>query len=312
MSSKLLLFLLLGHAGFQTEWWYYTGNLQGSDGHRYGYELTFFRQANSAAAKSNSVWNPDQIYLAHLALSDLDGKTFEHYERLNRAGPGLAGVVWNGNWSASDNQLQAVGPDFKLTLNLAPLKPAVTNGVDGISRKGPMKDEFSHYTSLTRIASKGTLERGGKRIEVSGNSWMDNEYFNHSSDPNLAGWDWFAIQLDNNEELMLYRLRLKSGAASPYSSGTFIDGHGGALHLTAKDFQLTPLRYWDKYPVEWRISVPSQGIDLVETTKLDNQELVAKPGSFSPTYWEGAVDYTGSAHNKSVKGVGYLELTGYK
>ena len=43
-------------------------------------------------------------WLAHLALSDIDGGRFLHAERLNRSGPGLAGAsleqarVWNGNW----------------------------------------------------------------------------------------------------------------------------------------------------------------------------------------------------------------------
>ena len=32
------------HPEFQTEWWYYTGNLRASDGRRFGFELTFFRQ----------------------------------------------------------------------------------------------------------------------------------------------------------------------------------------------------------------------------------------------------------------------------
>ena len=135
MSSKLLVFALLvampgyhfefpkdhfNHPNFATEWWYYTGNLQSADGRHYGYELTFFRQVNSNAPASESVWKADQLYLAHLALSDLDGHKFEHFERLNRAGPGLAGVdltsrtYWNGNWRVhwtsdiGDQELQAV------------------------------------------------------------------------------------------------------------------------------------------------------------------------------------------------------------
>src|SRR5690349_25121064 len=32
------------HPDFQTEWWYYTGNVKSADGHRFGFELTFFRQ----------------------------------------------------------------------------------------------------------------------------------------------------------------------------------------------------------------------------------------------------------------------------
>src|SRR5205823_2382997 len=89
------------HPDYQTEWWYYTGNLRAADGHRFGFELTFFRQAldlpqlnlpEHIAASSDPTWRPDQIYLAHLALSDIDGGDFYHTERLNRAGPGLAGV----------------------------------------------------------------------------------------------------------------------------------------------------------------------------------------------------------------------------
>ena len=38
---------------------------------------------------------------------------------------------------------------------------------------------------------------------------------------------------------------------------------------------------------------------------LENQELVSEGESF-PSYWEGAVTYSGSA-----RGVGYLEMTGY-
>lgn len=319
MSSKLMFLLLalnMSHPAFQTEWWYYTGNLQGSDGHRYGYELTFFRQANADAVKSSSVWNADQLYLAHLALSDIDGQQFKHFERLNRAGPALAGPSWNGNWHVRDQELQAVTSDFTLKLKLQPLKPSVINGVDGISRKGPARGEFSHYLSFTRLKSEGTLFRDGKAIALTGLSWMDNEYFNDSDNPTLQGWDWFAIQLDNDEELMLYRLRLKSGEVSPYSSGTFIDAQSQSHHLSANDFRLTRGGDWTSpdskatYPLTWNIEIPSLAINLVEHTRLKQQELYT-PNSISPGYWEGAVDYTGTERNKPLKGWGYLEMTGY-
>src|SRR5690349_2279703 len=31
------------HPEYKIEWWYYTGNLTADDGHRFGYQLTFFR-----------------------------------------------------------------------------------------------------------------------------------------------------------------------------------------------------------------------------------------------------------------------------
>src|SRR5712664_1379158 len=95
------------HPDFRTEWWYYTGNLRSVDGKRFGFELVFFRQGRRREAADNrSTWRIDDLYLAHLALTDLDGKRFFPNERLNRAGPGVAGAsferrrVWNGNWSA--------------------------------------------------------------------------------------------------------------------------------------------------------------------------------------------------------------------
>ena len=89
------------HPNFKTEWWYYTGNLKDAQGRDLGFELTFFRQAIDHTQKP-STWAVRDIYLAHLALTDITGQRFFHTERLNRQGPGLAGIdentkrVWNG------------------------------------------------------------------------------------------------------------------------------------------------------------------------------------------------------------------------
>src|SRR3954452_3622961 len=99
------------HSDFRTEWWYYTGNVHSADGHRYGFELVFFRQGEHRGDTANpSVWRIDDLYLAHLALTDIDGQRFRYYKRLNRAGPGVAGAsaaqsrVWNANWEAKWDQ----------------------------------------------------------------------------------------------------------------------------------------------------------------------------------------------------------------
>ncbi len=93
------------HPEFQTEWWYYTGNLRTAEGRRFGFELTFFRQAVDRQPAA-TVWDLKDVWMAHLALSDIDGGQFLHTERFNRTGPGIAGAdlkqarVWNGNWQA--------------------------------------------------------------------------------------------------------------------------------------------------------------------------------------------------------------------
>ena len=321
------------HDDFRTEWWYYTGNLRAGDGHRFGFELTFFREAvhlpGKESAVSNETWRPDQIYLAHLALTDIDRGEFYHTQRVNRAGPGLAGAsleqrrYWNGNWQVrwnslnrNEQQLEAVCDRFTLTLRLQPEKPFVINGRNGVSQKGPLPGEASHYISFTRLRASGKLQRDDKTFSLGGLAWMDHEFFTEPEDNTLAGWDWFAIQLENNEELMLYRIRTKSGMDSPYSSGTYVDSQGIGHFLAASEFLLSPEDTWQsrcsgaRYPIAWKISIPSLGLELLERTAVRNQELFSAD-RVSPSYWEGAVTYQGRTHSQSVKGVGYLEMTGY-
>ena len=50
-----------------------------------------------------------------------------------------------------------------------------------------------------------------------------------------------------------------------------------------------------RYPLEWQISIPSLELELSEQTSLKNQELFSKDQTF-PSYWEGAVTYTGHIH----------------
>ncbi|MFL6464844.1 MAG: lipocalin-like domain-containing protein [Bryobacteraceae bacterium] len=319
------------HPDYQTEWWYYTGNLRAPDGHRFGFELTFFRQASKvdSASAISPVWGTGQIYLAHLALSDIDGHEFYHTRRLNRAGPGLAGGslhdsrYWNGNWQvrwldveSGHQALEAVCDRFRLQLDLTPEKAPVIHGREGVSRKGPLPGEASHYLSFTRLRAKGDLQWKNTTYSLTGLAWMDHEFFTEPADDALLGWDWFAIQLNNRQELMLYRIRRNSGEKDHFSSGTFVDEKGKSYFLSAADFSLIPGELWRspdsgyQYPVSWRISVPCLQLELSQQTDLKNQELFSKD-SVSPSYWEGAVTYNGQMRGQPVSGVGYLEMTGY-
>ena len=314
------------HPQYHAEWWYYTGNLRARDGHQFGFELTFFRLGVSPRKAQDSIWDVRNIYMAHMAVSDLSGRRFYYHERYNRAGPGLAGIdangalVWNGNWSAQwtgdQQRLQAMTGDFAFALTLTTVKPPVINGRNGVSQKGPAKGDASHYISLTRLKTAGTMRIHDRTYQVAGVSWMDHEFFTEAHDPSLTGWDWFSVQLDNDTELMLYRLRLKDGRPSPYSSGTYVDAQGRSHFLSARDFSVTPGATWSSlrtqahYPIQWRITVPSLQLDLRLTTPLNDQELVGR-NALSPTYWEGAVRLNGEEAGEKIQGFGYLEMTGY-
>lgn len=321
------------HPDFQTEWWYYTGNLRSSTGARFGFELTFFRHAIDRG-KNTTVWDVQDVWLGHLALSDIDGGRFFHAERLNRSGPGLAGAdgvqarVWNGNWSVrsildsrapggiGQQELAATDSRFQLSLSLRPMKAPMIHGLNGVSQKAEGAGRASHYISYTRLATQGSVTVHGKRFEVEGLAWMDHEFFTHQLDSNQSGWDWFSLQFDDGSELMLFRLRRKDGAADPYSAGTYVDPQGHERHLTHDDFAVIPGETWTspdtggKYPVAWTLRVASLGLDCRLSTALPRQELTPN-GRGTTAYWEGAIEVAGERSGNALKGAGYLEMTGY-
>ena len=331
----------VSHPAYRLEWWYYTGNLRGDDGRGYGYQVTFFRVGVDAAPANPSVFAVRDLYMAHVAVTDIEARRHVFADRLNRAGVHWAGAradryeVWNENWRASldargRHRIVVDAGAFALDVTLDAGKPPVLQGDAGYSRKGQDPGNASHYYSLTRMPSAGTLRLDGRTVAVTGNSWMDHEFGTSALDPGTRGWDWFALQLDDGRELMLYQLRQDNGTASPFSSGTIVGRDGRTEHLGVGDFTATPGRTWRStasgatYPVEWDIRVPRAGLSLTVRAAVDGQELRTRR-STNVTYWEGAVRVSGTsqaapARNGAahagrapvpVSGVGYLELTGY-
>lgn len=315
------------HPDYRTEWWYFTGNLTAMDGHRFGFELTFFRQGVDRDKQNRATWDIQDIYLAHLALSDIDSREFYHTERVNRAGPGIAGVdaaqqkIWNGNWNVSwsgaDLQLNGVDSAFRISLTLHPEKSPVIQGENGVSQKAEGAGKASHYISFTRLKTSGIIEVNQKTYQLGGLTWMDHEFFTHQLEANQIGWDWLSIQLDDDSEIMLYRIRRKDGTVDPFSFGTYVDAHGKSTPLHASDFLMSAQgETWKSpvtsaiYPIQWRISIPKLGIDLEIRTDLKSQELSGR-SKIAPSYWEGAIRLVGHKNSKKLDGVGYLEMTGY-
>src|ERR1700722_577337 len=310
------------HPDFRTEWWYYTGNIRTAQGRRFGFELTFFRQAVHRPSTPESVWDLNDVWMAHLALSDIEGGQFLQAERLNRTGPGVAGAdlkqarVWNGNWQAQwvggTQTLKAVADRFSFQLSLKADKPPVIQGQNGVSQKAEGAGKASHYISFTRLATSGMIVLDVKRFSVEDASWMDHEFFSHQLEASQSGWDWFSLQLEDGTEFMLFRLRRKDGSMDPYSAGTYIDSQGKATHLAASDCTLTPGNTWTsaatggRYPVEWTIQVSSLGLKAAVRTPLARQEITG-----GTNYWEGAIDISATRLGRRVSGVGYLEMTGY-
>ena len=321
-----------GHPEFESEWWYYTGNLFAEAGRHFGFELTFFRRARTIDTDPPSAWDLDQVHLAHFIVTDTDGERFVIAERLNRAGPGIAGAdagkrrIWNGNWSIEWRSgdevrpvqaLTAMSGDAALRLVLEPRKPVVVHGRDGVSRKVAGDPQaVSHYLSFTRMAATGTVTIDGEDVPVTGQAWMDHEFFSDYLAEHKVGWDWMSIQLDDGADVMLFGIRDAQGRYGPDTFGTFVDADGGAHPIEPGGVELRPGRRWRssataaEYPVEWQVRVPEFNLRLSVRPRLDAQEVFTGNG-FLPAYWEGAVRFAGERQGRAVTGVGYLEMTGY-
>jgi predicted secreted hydrolase len=316
------------HPDFKTEWWYYSGHLKAAGGETFGYQLTFFRRALAKPnPEAQSAWAAHTIYFAHLALTDVNGQKFRFREKAQRGALGLAGAetdrlkVWVGDWQAEvqgeAHRLQAATDDLALDLTLTPLKPPVLHGDGGYSRKAARAEVASHYYSITLLETRGQITLDGRTLEVEGTSWLDREFYSGPMAADYqAGWDWFALKLDDATEIMLYLMRLKDGSLDPASSGTFIDPQGRARHLKLGDFALEVTDTWTSphsqaaYPARWEISIPTLNCRLSLAPTLPDQEL-RTGGSANLTYWEGQVQVSGEKDGKPITGRGYVELTGY-
>lgn len=315
------------HPDFRSEWWYITGNVDSSEG-PFGFELTFFRQATAPTPTNkdanDSAWQTNQIYMAHAALSDITQKQFYADERLSRGALGLAGAqaepfkVWLDDWSitqGSDDTFQIIlkvkAKNFALELQLTPTKELVLQGDAGLSQKGQDPGNASYYYSFTNMQVEGKISRRNDKIPVHGKAWMDREWSSSVLESNQVGWDWFALQLNDAQEVMLYHLRDKDGQISAYSGGTLVKENGQAHKLNVDDMDITVTHWWTNpksqttYPAGWQIKVKGLEHALHIKPRMADQEL-----RFGLPYWEGAVDIFSQRHGQKL-GHGYVELTGY-
>lgn len=312
------------HPEYRNEWWYVTGNLDNERGRRFGFELTIFRFAlTPAAVVTDSGWRTNQVYMAHLAVTDADGERFFVAERFSRGALGLAAAqaepfrVWIDDWYIGDDgtggswRLRAADDEVAIDVGLRALKAPVLNGVEGLSQKSAEVGNASYYYSVTRLDTAGTLRIGDDNFTVSGLSWMDREWSSSALSADQAGWDWFALQLSDGSDLMFYNIRKTDGQQDANSAGTWVGKDGRVEHIDRQDIEIVLEDYWSSpkggtYPSQWTLILPKHGLRLSVVPVIGDQELVT-----IVRYWEGAVDVAGTHNGREVRGRGYVELTGY-
>ena len=291
------------HPDAYTEWWYYNGHLQTSDGKHYSFHYTIFL-LNALATHT----------VIHASLVDQQtGKHFSYQYR--NAGNSSHGSqdgfhFSQGGWLMSGSngvdKLRSGAPDFSFDLNLTSISPVVYQGGTGLldfAQAGT-----SYYYSRTRMQVSGIAGPKGSESAVTGQAWFDHQWGDFRA--TALRWDWFAIQLNDGADIMLYQLYTSEGVPV-LISGTYSKA-GETRLLTEDQFMIEDQAYWTskkskiKYPIKWRIKVPDQGVNIVLSPVLKASEFDARHSTYG-TYWEGAVNISGTE-----TGLGFVEMFGYK
>jgi predicted secreted hydrolase len=317
------------HPDFRTEWWYFTGNLTDKENREFGYQFTIFRTALTKEKEiRNSDWSSNQIYMAHFAVTDIENNEFYFEERFSREANKLAGAqinplkVWLEDWQViqiDDNikfdlptiSISAKTGQVQIDFTLNASKSKVLQGEEGLSQKGKQPGDASYYYSYTRLKTEGTILLSEKEFEVSGYSWADREWSTSALSDDQVGWDWFALQFNDNSEIMYYQMRKKDGTPDVYSKGIIVNKNGSSRLIKKDQVYLEVTDDWESpsgviFPSGWKLDIPDENIKLEITPTIKNQLM-----DVSINYWEGAVLIEGIKNKEKFSGRGYVELTGY-
>lgn len=296
------------HPGFGIEWWYSTGRLTDAQGDRYMYFATVWSAPAGLVARINVVdLRHDRIvidreYVNFIPLSQPTttisaGGYIESWEPQGRWG------VWSITASATGGLASlpppAPAPQGALTLRLVPQQLYVLHGTHGIIRQGPAP---SAYYSAPRLAVTGALVIGRRSLAVHGQGWFDHQWGNFPTDQGSLRWNWFACQLGDGRDLMLYQFLTARYLPSGIQAGTLVLPNGRGRHL--QRFTITPRRPFLRpagakatYPQAWTLSVPAAHLKLSLRSLVANQFISME---FVPSFWEGAAAITHGAAGSCV------------
>ena len=285
------------------EWWYYNGHLESEDGNQYSFHFTVFLVDTLSTHTVTHV-------------SFVDHQTGRHYAEQKRSAGNPSRGIQNGfdfnlgDWQMTggggEDRLRVLTKDFSFNLELTEGVPPVMQGGTGLLDFGLAGK--SYYYSRPRMPITGTLKVGDLVEKVSGVAWFDKQW----GDFEILelGWSWFAIQLDDGTDIMLYELFDKGGLPVLRSGSSSRDGVTRVL--TGDDFKATVKDEWVsektgiKYPIEWVVEIPYGNFDLHVTPVIRESEFNGRVTAYV-VYWEGPVKVAGSH-----AGRGFVELSGFE
>ena len=296
------------------EWWYYSGHLESESGREFGFHFVVFKA-------DDSIGEPNLV--AQLGI--LDVETGEHHTA-SRAEAGFRTVgdgpmtVAITNWVldispiAGNHRVTGTDGDVELSLQLEATAPVMLHNDIGWL---PTEAGATYYYSWPRQSAVGELVIGGEKFAVTGTAWFDHQWGDFFVLGKPAGWQWFAVQLDDGASLMITENRGIDGRVAD-TYGTYMSPEGDVKGLRSETdgIRVVPGGEWTSpttgatYPSGWALEIDSLGMDLVLIPVENDQEVQGGLPAAS-TYWEGKAWLGGTQNSQPISGNAYVELSGY-
>jgi predicted secreted hydrolase len=326
-----------------TEWWYYTGHLRASDGRRLGFEAVVFRaeRGDVPVTWASHVAITDEAGgrfaygqraeigpQADRSPTSPDGEPTGFDLSIAGFDPRTPATLGNPAWtmrgadgtdeisftlSSAEAAAAGVPGGMSIRLALDAAKPVALHDGDGYVDYGPAGG--SYYYSRTRMDAAGSVVFDGVPYDVEGTAWFDHQWGDFVSLGSGGGWDWYAFMLDDGTEVVLNRVRAPDGSY-PVEYGEIVGPDGTTRHLSGDAFDIETTGSWrsprtaTSWPAGWRVSIPSERLELTLEPTVADQELDTR-ATTGVIYWEGSQVVTATRDGRPVGGDAYVELTGY-
>jgi putative ABC transport system permease protein len=317
--------------------WRILGHLHADDGSRYDVGVIFGRYGlapkNSGAGapaatrrdrSGRSPWNSDEFYASDFSIVDEDARATFTATRVERSGIGFAGDStsrpdldglhdlhldgWalrarsNGSLDATI-ALRLADGSTRVELSLVPQQASLAlAGLDAVA--------------VPRLAARGTLFLGARRVAISGIFWIDRSAGSADVVSDARGWERFTIQFDDGRELLVRFDRDRRTGRIVGGGGTYIDRARTAHYLGARDLTLeNPLATtWrnprgEPYPSLWELYIPKYGLDLALVPDVQAQEI--DPHARGARFYLGSLSVERAGDGPRDTGRGYAELAGF-
>ncbi len=217
--------------------------------------------------------------MAHFAITDVSGRRFVATQRLAREALGLAGAtapplrVWVEDWSAAGD---ADARRSALALRASDSGSPCRSSSQGRSRPRLQGDRGSTPRGRRRATRRTTTRSRGSRRAARSRSTATR-----ARSPAWFGWtgsgaraaqrrsggvDWFALHLVRRARPDVLSAAARGRHGESVSGGSLVERDGTITGSGPRTSRRRRPRHWmserrdTRYPIAWRISIPTQGL----------------------------------------------------